>query len=75
MPRPILESDEYVAAEAIAKAPAPFESDWAAFKAVRGRLETVHGTAKTSEPICLRSRTPAPELNITREQGDTGNTP
>lgn len=72
LPR-ILECDEYVNADAIAKALSPFESDRAAFKAGRVMLEMIHGLAEQRKDFAfettMASRTFAPFLRRCRDRG------
>jgi predicted ABC-type ATPase len=69
----ILECDEYVNADAIAKALSPFESDRAAFKAGRLMLEAIHNLAAQRKDFAfettMASRTFAPFLGRCRAQG------
>ena len=69
----ILECDEYVNADAIAKALSPFESNRAAFKAGRVMLDTIHGLADRQKDFAfettMASRTFAPFLKRCRGQG------
>ncbi len=69
----ILKCDEYVNADAIAKALSPFESDRAAFKAGRLMLDTIHGLADRRRDFAfettMASRTFAPFLRRCRDRG------
>jgi predicted ABC-type ATPase len=69
----ILECDEYVNADAIAKALSPFESDRAAFKAGRVMLESIHGLADRRKDFAfettMASRSFAPFLRRCRDRG------
>jgi predicted ABC-type ATPase len=69
----ILECDEYVNADAIAKALSPFESDRAAFKAGRVMLESIHSLADRRKDFAfettMASRSFAPFLRRCRDRG------
>jgi predicted ABC-type ATPase len=69
----ILQCDEYVNADAIAKALSPFESDRAAFKAGRVMLEMIHGLADRRKDFAfettMASRSFYPFLLRCRERG------
>lgn len=69
----ILNCDEYVNADAIAKALSPFESDRAAFKAGRLMLEAIHNLAAQRKDFAfettMASRTFALFLRRCRAQG------
>jgi predicted ABC-type ATPase len=69
----ILDCDEYVNADAIAKALSPFESNRAAFKAGRIMLDTIHGLADQRKDFAfettMASRTFAPFLRHCRGHG------
>ena len=69
----ILECDEYVNADAIARALSPYGSDRAAFKAGRLMLETIHDLAHRRKDFAfettMASRTFAPFLQSCRKEG------
>jgi predicted ABC-type ATPase len=69
----ILECDEYVNADAIAKALSPFESGRAAFRAGRVMLETIHDLAKRRKDFAfettMASRSFVPFLASCRDRG------
>ena len=69
----VLDCDEYVNADAIAKALSPFESDRAAFKAGRVILEAIHDLAKRRKDFAfettMASRSFVPFLSNCRDQG------
>lgn len=69
----ILECDEYVNADAIAKALSPFESDRAAFRAGRVMLETIHDLADRNRDFAfettMASRSFVPFLASCQDRG------
>jgi predicted ABC-type ATPase len=69
----ILECDEYVNADAIAKALSPFNMDRAAFKAGRLMLESIHGLAERRKDFAfettMASRSFVPFLQRCRDRG------
>ena len=69
----ILDCDEYVNADAIAKALSPFEENRAAFRAGRVMLETIHQLAAKRKDFAfettMASRAFAPFLRRCRDQG------
>jgi predicted ABC-type ATPase len=69
----ILECDEYVNADAIAKALSPFNTDRAAFKAGRLMLESIHGLAERRKDFAfettMASRSFVPFLQRCRDRG------
>jgi len=69
----ILACDEYVNADAIAKALSPFESDRAAFRAGRVMLKTIHDLADRQKDFAfettMASRSFVPFLSSCRDRG------